>query len=662
MHKKNPPLFLSVLVLLIVGASIHGQAQLWSGILSPGRAVDWTVAGIPGGIPDASWTQCGPAIGAGATAAQINSQIAGCGPNTYVLLGSGTFKLTSGITINQSNVVLRGSGPTSTTVNFSGVSGSSCGGNGGNICAMPSNNYMYIGSSAVLPPSGSNQCSWTAGYAQGTTSITLSSCGSSPTPALAVGQVIILDQANDGASKGTAEDTGGVFICDYYSGSSNACQSGGTGNPNGRQIGGATHSQTQVVTITSLSGSRAGPYTVGITPPLKATNWRSAQSPGAWWTNRISSVGFENMTVNYANSTSPDSGIYLYDCDSCWVENVNSQDGNRNHVWLYQSTHDNIQDSYFFTSQNHATESYGVESLISSDVLVQNNIFQMVSSPVLFNSGEGNVISYNFSINDYYTPDVNWQQNNFSSHNAAAQMNLWEGNQFEGSIYCDNTWGTSNLVTFFRDRVSGQGHNGSLLSTQNSFAVALQQGCRGFNVIGSVLGTAGYHNNYQITSGSTNCDTSIYNMGFAGTECRTASNISSDPLVSSTLMRWGNYDTVNAAVRFNSAESAPSAAGSGSTALAGNSTPASQTLPPSLYLASKPSWFGSNVYPPIGPDVTGGTGPGGFSYNIPAAACYYSQMAGPANGYSTSPLTFDAGSCYTSSQVPAPTNLTTVVH
>ncbi|MFY9661163.1 MAG: hypothetical protein WAJ97_11105, partial [Terriglobales bacterium] len=61
-------------------------------------------------------------------------------------------------------------------------------------------------------------------------------------------------------------------------------------------------------------------------------------------------------------------------------------------------------------------------------------------------------------------------------------------------------------------------------------------------------------------------------------------------------------------------------------------------------------------------DVTGGTGPGGFSYNIPAAACYYSQMAGPANGYSTSPLTFDAGSCYTSSQVPAPTNLTTVVH
>ena len=174
MHKKNPPLFLSVLVLLIVGASVRGQAQLWSGILSPGRAVDWTVAGIPGGIPDASWTQCGPAIGAGATAAQINSQIAGCGPNTYVLLGSGTFKLTSGITINQSNVVLRGSGPTSTTVNFSGVSGSSCGGNGGNICAMPGNNYMYIGSSAVLPPSGSNQCSWTAGYAQGTTSITLS--------------------------------------------------------------------------------------------------------------------------------------------------------------------------------------------------------------------------------------------------------------------------------------------------------------------------------------------------------------------------------------------------------------------------------------------------------------------------------------------------------
>ena len=69
---------------------------------------------------------------------------------------------------------------------------------------MVASNWTYNGASNVLPPCGSNQCTWTAGYAQGTTSITLSNCGGTPP----MGQTIVLDQADD------ASDTGGVYMCD----------------------------------------------------------------------------------------------------------------------------------------------------------------------------------------------------------------------------------------------------------------------------------------------------------------------------------------------------------------------------------------------------------------------------------------------------------------
>src|SRR5579862_4720705 len=102
-------------------------AQNWSGILSSSRATNWTQAGVVGGVPSANWSQCGKTIAAySGTAAAINSAMAACSPNTYVLLGAGTFSLSSTITMVP-NVVLRGSGANSTLIVFSN-SGNSCGG------------------------------------------------------------------------------------------------------------------------------------------------------------------------------------------------------------------------------------------------------------------------------------------------------------------------------------------------------------------------------------------------------------------------------------------------------------------------------------------------------------------------------------------------------
>src|ERR1700680_1591045 len=112
------PLGLCPLILLSLPSSL--DAQLWSGILSPSRAVDWSNVGLPGGIPSGSWTQCGSTIAAGASVATINSAIANCTANHYVQLGAGTFNLSGGILFNaKSNVEIRGMGANQTFLVFS---------------------------------------------------------------------------------------------------------------------------------------------------------------------------------------------------------------------------------------------------------------------------------------------------------------------------------------------------------------------------------------------------------------------------------------------------------------------------------------------------------------------------------------------------------------
>jgi hypothetical protein len=108
------------------------------------------------------------------------------------------------------------------------------------------------------------------------------------------------------------------------------------------------------------------------------------------------------------------------------------------------------------------------------------------------------------------------------------------------------------------------------------------------------------------------------------------------------MFRWANYDALNAAVQLNVAE-VPSAI-----AQFPNPIPANGLLPASLYLSGKPSWWGNAIpWPAIGPDVSGGDGPGGRSYRIPARVCY--DNTPKSNGI----LNFNANNCYGSTTGPA---------
>src|SRR5262249_24056479 len=157
--------------------------QLWSGVVDPSRAIDWsTSAGVPGGIPSGSYTQCGSTIAAGSSATTINNALSACTSGDVVLLGAGAFNLNAGILMNKSGVVLRGAGADQTKLIFSGSN--SCHGFFGAICMIDTSG-QDIGSATTTNVTG--------GLTKGSTSVTVSSA-----TGLSVGMYVGMDQLDDG--------------------------------------------------------------------------------------------------------------------------------------------------------------------------------------------------------------------------------------------------------------------------------------------------------------------------------------------------------------------------------------------------------------------------------------------------------------------------------
>ena len=231
----------------------------------------------------------------------------------------------------------------------------------------------------------------------------------------------------------------------------------------------------------------------------------------------------------------------------------------------------------------------------------------------------GNVYGYNFTINNLYNASPGWMQNSYANHAAGNMFNLFEGNSLN-ALDCDDIHGSGGLNTYFRNQLIGSQAG----ETANTHAINLYSFCRGYNVIGNVLGTSGYNTFYETSlslGDPANCDASVYVLGFGDSEC-TGGDPADDPLVEATLYRWGNWDSATGDVQWNEAE-VPT---SGVPFINGNPVPSDHTLPTSLYLQSQPLFwitpFGTPAWPPTGPDVSGGADTSGHSYKTPAQLCY----------------------------------------
>jgi hypothetical protein len=595
--------FLLCLGLISSAAAVEAQQNP----ISASRRMDWSQAGVAGGIP-ARNTVCST-LSPGASASQINSAIAACPAGQTVRLNAGTYNLSGQVTFGtKSGVTLRGAGANQTILKFS--NGNGCSGLASVIC---------IRSDYVDTDNPPNSTSWTAGYAVGTTQITVGS-----TANMQVGDILILDQTNDGS------DNGGIFVC-----SSTACTDEG-GNSPGR----SNRGQQQLVKVVALSGNQ-----VTITPGLRMPNWRASQNPGVFWNANaavVTGVGVEDLTVDVTNASGQNAIVFMHVSDS-WAKGVRTINPDRNHYWLWQSMRITIRDSYLYGGQSAHSTSYGVEDFSTGDNLVENNIFQHVTAPLSHNGANtGSVFGYNFAIDDNYTgggSSPGWMIPGVMFHEVGISHLLHEGNDGLGALH-DAIHGTIHFNTLFRNHFYGDIWNNPPKTTNTAIINIASYG-RYFNIVGNVLGRTGYYTAYESNLSENN--RAIFALGWSP-----MSGVPNDPQTKATMFRWGNYDTVNGAARFVAAE-----VPSGLSQYA-NTVPSGQVLPASLYLSSKPAFFGSVPWPAIGPDVTGGTDTGGRAFRIPARRCY--DTTSKTNGI----LNFNADDCYAGSggtAPDAPTNL-----
>jgi hypothetical protein len=613
-------------------------------ILSTNRQGQWSAAGAAITVRT---VQCGATIQPPSSSAAINAAFAGCGSGQFVKLAPGTFTINGGLNFSRNDVTLRGSGPTQTTLQL--FSYDSCNGLGAGICVTGSGTVPFP------PDQPRNLANWTAGYAKGATAITLSTVAN-----LQVGSTIMLDQLDD-----ATPDFNGIANCANRNGAAATWCSGEGANNLSMDTQRVQHEAHKV---TAINGS-----IVTITPGLEWPNWSASKSPHAWWGSSlpVTGVGIEDLKLDATNEgcgaffSSCGGILFFYAADS-WVKNVEVFRMAISQIKLYESRNITLRDNYIHTSKTLTSGAYGMQLFYSSYVLIENNILQDIVAGVLLH-GVGNVVGYNYMLDDTYNPTGapfppgnSQMQAGMYHHNGGMGYGLWEGND-ANSFKADAIHGTSNMTTVFRNRLSGF----ETAKSAHTNPVFVYTWNRYFNFIGNVLGDNTYH---TTTYSSSFNNVAIYRFGETPNYCPWNGDPSpcgvnlgsfTDPRVAATTMLWGNYDVVNDATRFVASE-VPSG-----DANYPNPVPGNQTLPASLYRASTaPTWWttpwGSPAYPPIGPDVTGGAiaGLAGHAQKIPARLCYENlthTTTGSTTGTINLIANFDATSCYATTSAPSDT-------
>jgi hypothetical protein len=617
--------------------TIGVSGPLWQGILAPtygsgactlsptdvaaGCAIDWTQAGISGGIPSGSWTQSGSTISpsGGNDVTAIQAALGSCGTDHYVQLATGTFSISSDVVV-PSNCALRGMGPNLTILNTTGNQNAAVG------LGSDSDSVSY------------SPVSITAGATAGSTSITLASV-----TGVTNGTYLVITETNNPAWVNTEGGEGNCTWCDGWTGDGHLARG----------------------QIVEIEGAPVG-NVVTISPPLYTAY---TQTPIAVpFTSDAKYAGVENLQI-YQNNTGYTDAFYMGKCAYCWTSDVevNWADGDFvEDSWGYK---DEIVNSYFSNAFAHGPGGTDADVFIdykTSASLIQNNIVERSHSGIMFNWGAaGNVAGYNYTQGEYHSPAPNFLIGGIDFHGAHPQFNLSEGNVVT-NYYPDQVWGSSSHQTSHRDWVRGTtaifnpvtdsgraptSTTGSWLSFQVAAAYNIAHLSWYYNFVNDVAGSDEQQSILTThvpivhwTSSAATRDgyaSSTWNFAFGyGESADTGVDTGCDGGVApchsvdayETSLIYNSYTYSNTTTNCTSG-------GSSSTCIV--------TDPPSYYLAAKPSWWGSLPWPGIGSDVTGGTGPGGhasLTASNPAMNCYINVMGG-AEGGPGSPKTFNPSAC-----------------
>jgi hypothetical protein len=318
---------------------------------------------------------------------------------------------------------------------------------------------------------------------------------------------------------------------------------------------------TQLDKVASIWGN-----TVNLERPLYIT-FESSNSPQAQDVPTTYGIGVQSLQLvrNCPGVTGGNMIEFQY-VSLSWISNV----------WT-QVTSNSETNAHFYLSNTYGCEireceakeaagalngsgqGYGVYLVgVNSDTLVEDNVFSGCQDGlVIAGGGSGCVFGYNYCIGSVNTSWPWWLSADMNTHGPEPYMNLFEGN-IGDQVGFDNTWGGNAFNTAFR--CWALAHGGEVPSGGHAIghelAVDLEANTFSPNIVGCVLGVPGVTSSSGISYGSE---------------------------VQASAFVNGNYSFATGETSWMSRAVA---------------------LPGSLYYGSKPSWWTSLPFPPIGPDTT----------------------------------------------------------
>ena len=522
-------------------------------IIPADRKIDWSFAGIPGGIPSRTSicvTIDSAVYGNGTTDATdaIQNALDSCPDGQVVYLPQGTYIVDSTIHL-QNYDTLRGAGPGKTILKH-------VGGYLRSIVDMRGSIYYQLASLHktyhVLQANKDARV------------ITLTS-----TSGITHGDILLINQLNDNVIVDPVGVEGKCTYCGYEGGD--------------RVLG-------QLVEVTAVIGNQ-----VKLNLPLHWT-YSTNLDPWAYQVDAYSLIrfaGLEDLTLTQDNPE-VEFMIEMDGAQYSWVKNVEIKNIQRGAMWIINSLQNEVRECYVHIGIDGygRDRGYGIFiDLHSSNNLIEDNILSTIDGGGVMTGGgaSGNVISYNY-IHDILFDDPWWLIASPSiNHNPHPKMNLWEGD-IGIKAEADIIHGSSSHNTIFRSQMKGW-QSDTITTRNNAIEIAAKNTY--MNVVGSVLGTPGKSNRYEVLPGQPYDDWSdnvIWALGVgSGVD---------DPNVAATLLRHGNYDYVTNSVVWDPQIS-------------------NHNLPDSLYLSRMPEWWCRETpWPPIGPDVVG------YYNDIPAERRY----------------------------------------
>jgi PKD repeat protein len=469
-------------------------------VIPADRLIDWSYAGIPGGIP--ARTTVYTTLSPGSSHTQINSAIASCPSGQVVYLNAGTYNLSGAINFqSKSGVTLRGAGPGRTILLTSG--------------------RTAITSGSVGFTSDTNLSS---GYAKGSMAVTLASA---PGSSYRAGNLIQVDQEDD-------------YDLTWHA----------TG------LWAGTRNLRFTARITGISGN-----TVNFTPPLPYT-LTASRSPAIRALSGgpgVSLCGIEDLTIDTGDSDS----IEIQDADRCWIKKVEVRNGGTTlgHIVLQNSSQCEIRKCYVHHAYGYPGQAEGYAITLyygTSSCLVEDTIVYRTGPGVLCESASGCVVAYNY-FKDMCRDGVAhpWQVPLTANHGPHGIMGLWEGNIAE-KWQNDGYHGSTSHQILLRNNIHGL----NSFYTNERRLVDLCRGSYDHSIIGNIIGDASWvPNGYEAPAEFGHDEGFIYVLGFPNpgnshltpeTAWTNWTRPLPDAKVASTLIRHGNFDYSHRAVVWDS--------------------------------------------------------------------------------------------------------------